>query len=219
MGRCSRDKCPSSRRCRNPEKRSPAPRFPACTFRAIFRRHASRKCRSWRWEFLRRREGNRRLQVGKKSLSVGGILALRKGGVEQARSQTRTNPAAAASAAAKSLRGRGGGAWKCFGGGFALELHFLRRTFLAPSAVVGNRQLVVPCGILRHDLHVSLQRRDRVGEFLGGSERHPQREISFGEAGVETRRRRKMGYGLVPLAGTAHNFPSRKFRCRVARID
>src|SRR5690242_756780 len=79
--------------------------------------------------------------------------------------------------------------WRSFGGGFALELHFLRGAFFAAGTVVGDRQLIMTGGIFGNDLHVFLERGHGVGEFLRGGQRHAEREVRFRESGINFRGR------------------------------
>ena len=137
----------------------------------------------------------------------------------QGRFRILTSQEVAASAAVKSLWRRGGGAGRRFSSGFTLQLYFACGTFFTPSAIVGNCQLIVACGIVGHDLYVFLERGDGLGKVLRGGQRHPQGEVRFRETGIEARCGREMRDGFVPLSGAARDFAQGKLRCGVAGID
>src|SRR5579859_465849 len=123
----------------------------------------------------------------------------------QRRREIMTREPSAALEATCSVRRFRGGCGR-FGGSFALELHFLRCAFFAAGAIVGDRQLIMTGRVFRHNLHVFLERRHGVREFLRGGKRHAQREVGFRESGVDLRGSRKMRGSVVPLSGAAGDF-------------
>src|ERR671925_1945231 len=77
---------------------------------------------------------------------------------------------------------------------------FFVRVLLAPGSAVGSRQVVVRRGILRLQLHRSLQRRNRIRKTLGRDQRSAQAEIRITKSRIQFGGAGKMLDGIRPLA-------------------